>query len=270
VRRHRCPTRLSREGIRPDFVVIGEPTKMQVYRGHKGRLEMEVVSAGKSAHAASNHGRQRDLQDAAGDRRHQQDGATLGDPRVPGPRQDHRQRHEASAPRRSTPCPTSARIFIDRRVTFGESRRRAPSSRSRRCSAPTQGRHHHRELKYDEPSYTGFVFPVDKYFPAWALDEDIRSCRLASPRVAPSACPLRRPASGASAPTASTGRGKAGIPIDRLRPRRRDLPPTPTKIRGTGRCCEATEFYALLPGTRRDLRRHLCLSLPPPLPSPTI
>ena len=24
------------EGIKPDFVVIGEPTKMQIYRGHKG------------------------------------------------------------------------------------------------------------------------------------------------------------------------------------------------------------------------------------------
>ena len=34
------------EGIRPDFVVIGEPTKMQVYRGHKGRVEIEVTRAG--------------------------------------------------------------------------------------------------------------------------------------------------------------------------------------------------------------------------------
>ncbi len=27
-------------------------------------------------------------------------------------------------------------------------------------------------LFYDDPSYTGFVFPVDKIFPAWALPED--------------------------------------------------------------------------------------------------
>jgi acetylornithine deacetylase/succinyl-diaminopimelate desuccinylase-like protein len=27
-------------------------------------------------------------------------------------------------------------------------------------------------LFYDEPSYTGFVFPVEKVFPAWALEED--------------------------------------------------------------------------------------------------
>src|SRR5207302_7185853 len=43
------------EGIRPDYVVIGEPTRMQVYRGHKGRVEMQIVATGKSAHAASNH-----------------------------------------------------------------------------------------------------------------------------------------------------------------------------------------------------------------------
>ena len=43
------------EGLRPDFVVIGEPTKMQVYRGHKGRVELKVTSVGRSAHAASHH-----------------------------------------------------------------------------------------------------------------------------------------------------------------------------------------------------------------------
>ena len=43
------------EGIKPHFVVIGEPTKMQVYRGHKGRVEFQIKAVGKSAHAASNH-----------------------------------------------------------------------------------------------------------------------------------------------------------------------------------------------------------------------
>ncbi|MCB0224404.1 MAG: M20/M25/M40 family metallo-hydrolase, partial [Anaerolineae bacterium] len=41
--------------IRPDYVVIGESTNMQVYRGHKGRLELKITAKGKSAHAASNH-----------------------------------------------------------------------------------------------------------------------------------------------------------------------------------------------------------------------
>ena len=40
------------EGIRPQMVVIGEPTRLRVYRGHKGRVEMKAVAKGRSAHAA--------------------------------------------------------------------------------------------------------------------------------------------------------------------------------------------------------------------------
>ncbi|HZY45985.1 MAG TPA: YgeY family selenium metabolism-linked hydrolase, partial [Anaerolineae bacterium] len=39
--------------VRPDFVVIGEPTKMRIYRGHKGRIELKITADGRSAHAAS-------------------------------------------------------------------------------------------------------------------------------------------------------------------------------------------------------------------------
>lgn len=41
--------------VKPDYVIIGEPTKMQVYRGHKGRIELKMTAKGRSAHAASNH-----------------------------------------------------------------------------------------------------------------------------------------------------------------------------------------------------------------------
>ena len=41
------------ERLRPDFVVIGEPTNLRVYRGHKGRVEFRVTANGRSAHGAS-------------------------------------------------------------------------------------------------------------------------------------------------------------------------------------------------------------------------
>ena len=83
------------EGIRPDFVVIGEPTKMQVYRGHKGRVEIEVVSQGRSAHAASNHlGDNAIYKVLPVDRRRQQAGARTGRRPVPRSRQDHCHRYE--------------------------------------------------------------------------------------------------------------------------------------------------------------------------------
>ncbi len=36
----------------PDYVVITEPTNLNIYRGHRGRIEVEIRTKGKSAHAA--------------------------------------------------------------------------------------------------------------------------------------------------------------------------------------------------------------------------
>ena len=41
------------ERLRPEFVVIGEPTRMQVYRGHRGRVEVSVTFHGATAHASA-------------------------------------------------------------------------------------------------------------------------------------------------------------------------------------------------------------------------
>ena len=37
---------LREDGIKPDCVVITEPTNLQVYRGHRGRMEIEVTCPG--------------------------------------------------------------------------------------------------------------------------------------------------------------------------------------------------------------------------------
>jgi putative selenium metabolism hydrolase len=157
--------------VRPDFVVIGEPTRMQVYRGHKGRVEIQVVAKGKSAHAASNHlgdnaiykllpliAGVRDLEPQLGDHEFLGHGKiTVSDMRVKTPS--------------INAVPDEATVFIDRRLTFGEDKN-AAIEQVRALIPPA-----HRnavtveEMFYDEPSYTGFVFPVDKYFPAWAYED---------------------------------------------------------------------------------------------------
>ena len=111
--------------IKPDFVVIGEPTKMNVYRGHKGRVELKVTSTGKSAHAASHH---------------------LGDSAlykmlsvISGIRDLDAHLHTDPFLGKGTVMVTDAKIstasinavpdgftiFIDRRVTFGETKEQA-------------------------------------------------------------------------------------------------------------------------------------------------
>ena len=160
------------EGIRPDFVVIGEPTKMGIYRGHKGRVEMQVVAKGKSAHAASNHLGEnaiyKMLPVIAGIRDMNDQLPTdpfLGQGRI-----------TVSYIECRTPSinavPDECTIIIDRRVTWGETKEDAIAQVE--ALIPPEERHAIRVemLFYDEPSYTGFRFPVEKYFPAWVLPEE--------------------------------------------------------------------------------------------------
>lgn len=44
---------IEEEGVRPDWVVLGEPTDLDISRGHRGRVEMRVVTGGRSAHSAN-------------------------------------------------------------------------------------------------------------------------------------------------------------------------------------------------------------------------
>ena len=44
---------VNKEKIRPDFVVLTEPTNLAVNRGHRGRMEMKVVAKGRSCHASA-------------------------------------------------------------------------------------------------------------------------------------------------------------------------------------------------------------------------
>ncbi|MGM0568576.1 MAG: M20/M25/M40 family metallo-hydrolase [Elusimicrobiota bacterium] len=46
---------LSETGIRPDAVVIGEPSELMVAKGNRGRLGIEVEVKGKEAHASRPH-----------------------------------------------------------------------------------------------------------------------------------------------------------------------------------------------------------------------
>src|SRR5512143_228040 len=41
------------DGLRPDAVVITEPTNLGVYRGHRGRMEIEVRTRGVSCHGSA-------------------------------------------------------------------------------------------------------------------------------------------------------------------------------------------------------------------------
>jgi putative selenium metabolism hydrolase len=237
--------------VRPDFVVIGEPTMLRVYRGHKGRVELKITAKGKSAHAASNHlgdnaiykllpliAAIRDLEPQLGDH------PFLGHAKI-----------TVSDMKVSTASinavPDEAVIFIDRRLTFGESKEAAIAQVQSLISTEARDAITVEELFYDEPSYTGFTFPVDKYFPAWVLEEDhpLVQAGIEARRLS-------------GLPDAPTGKwdfstngtywaGKAGIPSIGFGPGDERLAHTAGEFVPLDEVVKATEFYALLPALLR-------------------
>ena len=239
-------------GVRPDFVIIGEPSKMQVYRGHKGRLEFKVIAKGKSAHAASNHLGDnaiykllpiiegiKNLEPALGDHPFLGHGKiTVSDLKVQTPS--------------INAVPDEAVIFIDRRMTFGETKQSVIEQVSALIPPADRASITIEELYYEEPSYTGFVFPVEKYFPAWAIDEDhplVQAGQQARKLI--------------GLPDAPSGKwnfstngifwaGKAGIPCIGFAPGEEETAHTTIDSVSIDDVVKAAEFYAILPVILRD------------------
>jgi putative selenium metabolism hydrolase len=244
-----CQALVELEGIRPDFVVIGEPTQSRVYRGHKGRVEMQVMARGKSAHAASNQLGDnaiykllpviegiRDMEPQLGDDPFLGNGKiTVTDMTV--------------VTSSINAVPGEATAFVDRRLTFGESAEGAIAQVEALIPAENRARGDMRVemLRYEEPSYTGFVFPVDKYYPAWALEE--------SHPLVQAGQEARRLM---GLPDAATGKwdfstngnywaGKAGIPSIGFAPGDEKQAHMAGEHIRLADVVKATEFYALLP-----------------------
>jgi putative selenium metabolism hydrolase len=233
--------------IRPDFVVIGEPTKMLTYRGHKGRLEMKVTAKGKSAHAASNHlgdnaiykllpiiAGIRDLEPKLGDHEFLGHGKiTVSDLHVKTPS--------------INAVPDEAVIFIDRRMTFGETKEAVKKQVEDLIPAEFKASVKLEELFYDEPSYTGFVFPVDKYFPAWALDADHPLVRAGQSARAQIGLPEAESGKWNFSTNGIYWAGKAGIPSIGFGPGDEETAHTVLDSVSLEDMVKAAEFYAILP-----------------------
>ena len=233
--------------VRPDYVVIGEPTKMQVYRGHKGRVELKVVAKGKSAHAASNQlgdnaiykllpimAGIRDLEPKLGDH------PFLGHAKI-----------TVSDMTVKTPSlnavPDEATIFIDRRMTFGETKETAIEQIKALIPEKDKGSITVEELFYDEPSYTGFVFPVDKYFPAWALEEDHLLVQAGQAVKQAIGLPEGKSGKWEFSTNGIYWAGKAGIPSIGFGPGDEIYAHTVGECVPLEEVVKATEFYSLLP-----------------------
>lgn len=159
---------LKEGGVRADCVVLTEPTGLRVYRGHRGRMEIEVHWRGRSCHASAPERGDNPVYKMAPliaeieelNTRLAAD-AFLGKGTI-----------AVTEIRSMSPSlcavPAACSIHLDRRLTAGETRESAVAE----VKALDGARGAEVEvLRYAQPSYTGLAYPMDKYYPTWALEE---------------------------------------------------------------------------------------------------
>jgi putative selenium metabolism hydrolase len=157
-------------GLRPDLVVITEPTSLRIYRGHRGRMEMEVHTSGISCHGSAPERGDNAVYKMAGiiaDIEKLNERLEPRDPLGKGT-------VTISEIRSTSPslCAVAdgCTIHLDRRLTIGETEETSvaeilalPSVQAAEATVTV--------LDYAVPSYTGLTYPTRKYYPTWETAE---------------------------------------------------------------------------------------------------
>jgi putative selenium metabolism hydrolase len=159
---------IDEEGLVPDFAVITEPTDLGVYRGQRGRMEIEVIVPGVSAHgSAPERGENAVTKTAplvmeidALDKRLPED-PFLGKGSVAVTR-------IASTSPSVCAIPDACSIHLDRRLTGGETEASALAE-IESLAADVPGARVE-VLEYDGKAYTGRSYPARKTYPAWTTE----------------------------------------------------------------------------------------------------
>lgn len=160
------------EKLKPELVVITEPTNMNIYRGHRGRMEIRVEVKGKSCHGSAPERGDNAIYKIARialeieklNKRLKKD-PFLGKGTV-----------TISDVKSSSPslCAVAdeAGMHLDRRLTYGETKASAIAEVKDACRRAGYPEAKVYVLMYEEAAYTGKVYPTEKYYPTWALEKD--------------------------------------------------------------------------------------------------
>lgn len=155
--------------VKPDYVVIGETTNLDIYRGHRGRCEIKVTVKGVSCHASAPERGENALYKMA----RIISGIEQLNERLAYDEFLGKGTIVASYLESKTPSlnavPDEAVLYIDRRLTVGES---AESAMEEIKALPGAEGATVELLRYSDPSWTGYEKNVPKDYPTWVLPEE--------------------------------------------------------------------------------------------------
>ncbi len=157
---------------RIELVVITEPTNLNIYRGHRGRMEIMVKAGGRSCHgSAPERGDNAIYKISRIALEIEKLNSRLADHPFLGKGTVTVTQVFFSSPSQCA-VPDGASIQLDRRLTLGETKDSAVAEVKDACKLAGYPEAEVNVLKYGEMAYTGLKYPTEKYYPTWLLAED--------------------------------------------------------------------------------------------------
>ena len=161
---------INKEKIRPDFVVLTEPTNLAVYRGHRGRMEIKVVTKGRSCHASAPERGDNAVVKMSEIVKE----ITALNPKLKKDKFLGKGTVVVTCIECKTPSlnavPDECTIYLDRRLTVGETLKSSVAEIKRLGAVKKHGAKVE-VLYYDAVAWTGLKVGQEKYFPTWVLPE---------------------------------------------------------------------------------------------------
>jgi putative selenium metabolism hydrolase len=162
---------IEEEGLHPDWVVLGEPSNLNVTRGQRGRLEMKLVAHGRSAHAANPRLGENAIYIAAR--------LVFGLELLAGQLADDdflgagtlAVTNITSRASSRNAVPDRCELIIDRRLTVGENETKALAEVQRVIAREGVGAEV-AVTEYHATSYTGYESRLREFYPAWVMAAD--------------------------------------------------------------------------------------------------
>ena len=152
-------------------MVLTEPTDLQVYRGHRGRMEIKVVTKGRSCHASAPERGDNAIVKMAP--------IVLEITKLNEKLKKDKFLGKGTVAVTSTECktpslnavPDECTIYLDRRLTVGETMKSAVAE-IEKLPAVKKAKAKVEVLQYEAVAWTGLKVGQEKYFPTWVLPEN--------------------------------------------------------------------------------------------------
>jgi len=155
--------------LKPDFVISTEPTNLNIYRGHRGRMEIVVKFKGVSCHgSAPERGKNAIYMAARAALEIEKLNERLKSDEFLGKGTVTISEIKSGSP---SLCAVAdyAEFHLDRRLTWGETKESAVAEIKeivKDMDAKVE------VLYYEEKAYTGLKYGMEKYYPTWKIEEN--------------------------------------------------------------------------------------------------